>query len=62
MDTTKYSAQEIAKRTGVHVCLIHCYSHIENLGQPEHPTTNPGGVKFDTDTFIQFAMDKGSNY
>jgi len=62
MDTTKYSAEEIARQAGIPVCLVHYYAHIGLLGDQEQslPTTFPRGLDLvNTEEFIQCAVDGG---
>lgn len=63
MKTARYSAEEVARRAGIPVCLVDYYAHIGLLGVQEAPQTLPMGLELvDSDMFIQEAAVAGFNH
>lgn len=62
MNTKKYSPDDIARQSGVPVCLVRYYMHIGVLGVQEQSLSNgsPQGLELvDTEQFIHCATAAG---
>lgn len=60
MTTAGYSAQELAKRVGLPVALVHYYAQLGLLDEKESSASLCNGIELvDSDTFIQCAAEAG---